>query len=113
MERAAEILRLAFLAKGCLISKPIFNIVYPKNNLFSRENEIDFANFKYNKFLKPKIIIHLFYYIKTTAFKESNLNNKNTNIISDNFSYKFSNLTDWRALSRPRRASPSRATAGA
>lgn len=110
MERAAEILRLAFLAKGCLISKPIFNIVYPKNNQFSGENEIDFANFKYNKFLKPKIIIHLFYYIKTKGLIDnvstpvgksirpnefSILVNENNKIILNKFNDKFSYLCDY------------------
>lgn len=110
MERAAEILRLAFLAKGCLISKPIFNIVYPKINTFSNENEFNFANFKLNNSIKPKIIIHLFYFIKTKGFidnipqsflqslssKESkNLGHQSNQIIINKFNDKFSYLCDY------------------
>ena len=67
MEKATELLKLAFLAKGCLISKPIFNILYPQINILEEENEINLSEFKKTKknFYKPKIIIHLFYYIKT------------------------------------------------
>nr|YP_010455099.1 hypothetical protein NYK79_mgp49 [Porodaedalea mongolica]UUA03941.1 hypothetical protein [Porodaedalea mongolica]WCF76701.1 ribosomal protein S3 [Porodaedalea mongolica] len=62
MEKAADLLRLAFLTKGCLISKPIFNIVYSHNGL---ENEFNLSESKDTNSNKAKIIIHLFYYIKT------------------------------------------------
>ena len=62
MEKATELLKLAFLAKGCLISKPIFNILYPQINILEEENEINLSELKKtnkNKnFYKPKIIIN-------------------------------------------------------
>lgn len=109
MERAAEILRLAFLAKGCLISKPLFNIVYPKFNIFSGENENNLTNFKNNS-IKPKIIIHLFYYIKTKGFinnvspsvvqslrsnEATILGNETNKIIINKFNDKFNFLCDY------------------
>nr|YP_009936123.1 ribosomal protein S3 [Sanghuangporus vaninii]YP_010714050.1 ribosomal protein S3 [Fuscoporia gilva]QNS39967.1 ribosomal protein S3 [Sanghuangporus vaninii]WDD39613.1 ribosomal protein S3 [Fuscoporia gilva] len=89
MEKATELLNLAFLAKGCLISKPIFNVVFPQENKIneghnSNNNKLKSNNKIYNK---PKIIIHLFYYIKTkvleqnlsSAMQSSDLN-KNLNL---------------------------------
>ena len=51
MEKAAEYLRVSFLSKGCLISKPIFNIVYPQNSIVTEIGEIDLnSNLKLDKF---------------------------------------------------------------
>lgn len=65
MQKAAELLKIAFLTKGCLISKPIFNIVYPQNSILNEEKELNLLNYKDNNSKKTKIIIHLFYYVKT------------------------------------------------
>ena len=59
MEKATELLKLAFLAKGCLISKPIFNILYPQINILEEENEINLSELKKtnkNKNFYKKII---------------------------------------------------------
>lgn len=53
---AAKILKLSFLCMGCLISKPVFKVVYTKNKL----NSTDDFKIKARK----KIIIQLFYYVK-------------------------------------------------
>ena len=90
MEKASELLKLAFLAKGCLISKPIFNIVYPQGNLINEEHKNEFNNNKVNNknLNKPKIIIHLFYYIKTKNLLD---NNYITSVYND----KLANLCDY------------------
>ena len=92
MEKATELLKLAFLAKGCSISKPIFNILYPQINILEEENEINLSELKKtnkNKnFYKPKIIIHLFYYIKTNnildEIQSSMIDSNNINVYNEN-----------------------------
>lgn len=69
MEKAAELLNLAFLAKGCLISKPIFNVVYPQISILDEENDLTFSESKN----KTKITIHLFYYIKTNGLLDETI----------------------------------------
>ena len=53
---ASNILKLAFLSMGCLISRPVFKVVYTNNNLSDK------INYKF----KPhrKIIIQLFYFVR-------------------------------------------------
>ena len=63
MEKATNLLKLVFLSKGCLISKPIFNVVYSSNLI-----EVEVTNSEYASTLteandKPKIIISLFYFV--------------------------------------------------
>jgi Mitochondrial ribosomal protein (VAR1) len=53
---AYNILRLSFFIMGCLISKPVFKVVYSKNKL----NKSDDFKLKARK----KVIIQLFYYVK-------------------------------------------------
>nr|YP_009690388.1 ribosomal protein S3 [Coniferiporia sulphurascens]QEG57168.1 ribosomal protein S3 [Coniferiporia sulphurascens] len=68
MEKAADFLKLAFLAKGCLISRPTFNIVYTLNRLESISEGLNtnkYGNLMYSN--KAKIIIHLFYYVKNNS----------------------------------------------
>lgn len=55
--KAAKLLRIAFLAMGCLISRPVFKIVYTNNNLTQSNGYKDKAG--------KKIIIQLFYYIRS------------------------------------------------
>nr|YP_009693775.1 ribosomal protein S3 [Inonotus obliquus]BBN21301.1 ribosomal protein S3 [Inonotus obliquus] len=99
LEKAAELLKLAFLAKGCLISKPIFNIVYPQISILEEENEINLSESKNKSLNKPRIIIHLFYYIKTNRilddFHPSVRESSKFAAESNNFSVyndKFNNL---------------------
>lgn len=111
MEKAAEYLRLSFLSKGCLISKPIFNFVYPQNSSFTEIGEIDLNsnlnlskfNTKNNKFNKAKIIIHLFYFMKKSPDKLELFNNNNisqTNITGQNKILDLNNTsTDLKSLS--------------
>ena len=77
MEKASEFLNLSFLSKGCLISKPVFNIVYSHNKGLTEENGFNLSdiNSKVNKVnsIKTKIIIHLFYYVKTNPYKTNSL----------------------------------------
>nr|YP_010691082.1 Ribosomal protein S3 [Phellinus igniarius]WBU93183.1 Ribosomal protein S3 [Phellinus igniarius] len=73
MGKAAELLKLAFLAKGCLISKPIFSVVYPQISILDEENDINLSESKNKSLNKTKIIIHLFYYIKTNGLLDETL----------------------------------------
>lgn len=82
MEKAAEFLKLSFLSKGCLISKPIFSVVYTHNSSLTDEIESNLseskAKVKKANSIKTKIIIHLFYYVKKSPY-ETELLNKVTN----------------------------------
>ena len=116
MKKATGLIKLAFLAKGCLISKPIFNIVYSPNKIQKNINDYNLLDFNNTNSNKPKIIIHLFYYIKTkglnntnnsnvtTLFDSNNINNKDiskfkeqeiNNIITIIFKDKVLNLCDY------------------
>ena len=116
MKKATGLIKLAFLAKGCLISKPIFNIVYSPNKIQKNIKDYNLLDFNNTNSNKPKIIIHLFYYIKTkglnntnnsnvtTLFDSNNLNNKDisnfkeqeiNNIITIIFKDKVLNLCDY------------------
>lgn len=82
MGKAAEFLKLSFLSKGCLISKPIFSVVYTHNSSLTDEIESNLseskAKVKKANSIKTKIIIHLFYYVKKSPY-ETELLNKVTN----------------------------------
>lgn len=85
MEKATSLLKLVFLSKGCLISKPIFNVVYNSSNI---EEEIKNASKTLNATLagvrqndKPKIIINLFYFVNFSSKKVEKI----TNIYNDKF----------------------------
>lgn len=93
MEKASNLLKLAFYSKGCLISKPSFNIVYTNKKV---ENETTYNLDPVLAKNNPKIIINLFYYIKrSTLLNNKLLNNEaNQSLISDTFSKKFNYLTD-------------------
>lgn len=54
--KAINLLRLSFLAMGCLISRPVFKVVYGSNPL-----EQDFK-------LRAKIIITLFFFVRNKRF---------------------------------------------
>lgn len=92
--KAINILKLTFLSMGCLISRPIFKIVYTKNNLEKNYTESYLNN--NNK----KIIIQLFYYVKYR--KRYNINSKdkfNSKLTYKNiytrYSDKFEFLNDF------------------
>ena len=93
MEKVSNLLKLAFYSKGCLISKPSFNIVYTNKKV---ENETTYNLDPVLAKNNPKIIINLFYYIKrSTLLNNKLLNNEaNQSLISDTFSKKFNYLTD-------------------
>lgn len=85
MDKAAEFLRLSFLSKGCLISKPIFSVVYTHDSSLTDEIESNLseskAKLKKTKPVKAKIIIHLFYFVKKSPYEIEFLNkvtNSNT-----------------------------------
>lgn len=78
MEKAAEFLKLSFLSKGCLISKPIFSIVYTHNSDLTDETKSKLSESKAKvakaNSIKAKIIIHLFYYVKKSPYEIELLN---------------------------------------
>lgn len=90
MEKATNLLKLVFLSKGCLISKPIFNVVYNSSNI---AEEIKNNNMPYTGAVqcptlgkgkdsdKPKIIINLFYFVSFSTKKVEKI----TNIYNDKF----------------------------
>ena len=91
MEKAAQMLRIAFLTKGCLISKPRFNIVSTSDTLEDKKS---------NKALKTKIIIDLFYLIKSTTHNnltqlgpEGSQQISITNVYNKKFLYLIDYLT--------------------
>ena len=91
MEKAAQMLRIAFLTKGCLISKPRFNIVSTSDTLEDKKS---------NKALKTKIIIDLFYLIKSTTHNnltqlgpEGSQQISITNVYNNKFLYLIDYLT--------------------
>ena len=64
MEKATNLLKLAFLSKGCLISKPIFNIVYTPVRIEDEiSNSYDKTSTAYGG--NAKIIINLFYFVNS------------------------------------------------
>lgn len=77
MEKAAEMLKTVFLSNGCLISKPIFNVVHIHQPAFdsatldmeqkNESNLTDSNKTNSEPQVKAKIIIHLFYYVKTSV----------------------------------------------
>ena len=93
MEKASQLLKLAFYSKGCLISKPSFNIVYTNRKI---ENEINPNLDPILSSKTPKIIINLFYYIKkaTILSSKNSSNGISQSLISDTFNNKFDYLTD-------------------
>ena len=92
MKKATKFLNLAFNTKGCFISKPSFNLISASNKI---ENEI-ISNASQN-FNSTKVIINLFYYIKTNELSSNNFlfENNNATILSELFGQKFSYLTDY------------------
>lgn len=60
MEKATNLLKLVFLSKGCLISKPIFNVVYSSNQIEGEVTNINYITLSNDK---PKVIINLFYFV--------------------------------------------------
>ena len=92
MKKATKFLNLAFNTKGCFISKPSFNLISASNKI---ENEI-ISNASQN-FNSTKVIINLFYYIKTNELSSKNFifENNNATILSELFGQKFSYLTDY------------------
>lgn len=68
---AENLLKVAFLSMGCLISKPIFSLVYDQK---SEDSE--------NYFSKPqsKIIIRLFYFFKKTGIKRRKRSYRNIHL---------------------------------
>lgn len=90
LEKATNLLKLVFLSKGCLISKPIFNVVYNSSNI---AEEIKNNNMPYTGAVqcptlgkgkdsdKPKIIINLFYFVSFSTKKVEKI----TNIYNDKF----------------------------
>ena len=92
MKKATKFLNLAFNTKGCFISKPSFNLISASNKI---ENEI-ISNASQN-FNSTKVIINLFYYIKTNELSSKNVifENNNATILSELFGQKFSYLTDY------------------
>ena len=54
---AAKILTFTFLSMGCLISKPVFNIIYTKKN----SNKLTENLFSNNSKAHKKIIINFLY----------------------------------------------------
>nr|YP_009690350.1 ribosomal protein S3 [Phellinus lamaoensis]YP_010697843.1 ribosomal protein S3 [Phellinidium ferrugineofuscum]YP_010697879.1 ribosomal protein S3 [Fuscoporia viticola]QEG57130.1 ribosomal protein S3 [Phellinus lamaoensis]WCF76804.1 ribosomal protein S3 [Phellinidium ferrugineofuscum]WCF76840.1 ribosomal protein S3 [Fuscoporia viticola] len=92
MEKAAQMLRIAFLTKGCLISKPRFEIL---NSHETISNEFDI---KSNNKIKTKIIIHLFYLVKATTLdaQSNTLNGQGkAKLITDVYNNKFLYLNDY------------------
>ena len=88
MQKATNFLNLSFNSIGCFISKPSFTIVYTNNKV---ENEINNLNLN-----TTKVIINLFYYVKTTELYSNSLTLENNNkILTDQFESKFTNLTDY------------------
>lgn len=66
MDKATNLLKLAFLANGCLISKPIFNVVY--TTIKSESNTTTTQTVSINNGGKPKIIINLFYFVNYSEY---------------------------------------------
>lgn len=100
MEKAAEMLKTAFLSIGCLISKPIFNVVYIHQPAFDsatldmeQTNESNLTDSKKTKSepaVKTKIIIHLFYYVKTSVlYNMAFANSEFQSTSADNLSLKL------------------------
>ena len=91
MQKAAKFLHLSFNSKGCLISKPSFNLVYTNASILNEINHNAIQNIN-----TPKVIINLFYYVKTTEFINNSITlNDNAKILTDQFESKFSNLSDY------------------
>ena len=91
MKKVTNYLNIFFNSKGCFISKPSFNLIYTNNSI---EKEINSTlNIKNNR---PRIIINLFYYIKTKELDYNNSKKKNNaKILTETFETKFSNLSDY------------------
>jgi hypothetical protein len=95
MKKATDFLKLAFYSKGCLISKPYFNLVYTNHLTKNSFN----SNFTANE---AKIVINLFYYVKINTLHNNAISldvktdiKKNTGLLTENFETKFSYLTDY------------------
>jgi hypothetical protein len=100
-KEATNIIALTFLTMGCLISKPIFKIIYTKNNLEENYSESHLQN------NTKKIIIQLFYYVKyrkglknmSSSAKRSKFNNNYRGIVLKNIYQKYpsnlQNLSDF------------------
>lgn len=78
-DKASNLLKLSFLSMGCLISKPVYKVIFTKNNL-EFEHDTSLQNT-----LAPntqKIIIDLFYFIRKNKNKYLNkIVEENENII--------------------------------
>ena len=89
MQKATDLLNISFNSKGCFISKPSFNLIHTNKKI---EEEINNnANLK-----APKIIINLFYYVKTTEqITETLILENKAKVLTDQYESKFANLTDY------------------
>ena len=65
-DKTTKLLNLTFLAMGCLMSKPIYSVVYTKNNL-EFEHDTPFQNS--TKEFTPKVFIDLSYFIRKNQNK--------------------------------------------
>ena len=68
-DKASNLLKLSFLSMGCLISRPVYKLTYTKNNL-EFEHNTPFQNILATN--SKKIIIDLFYFIRTNKNKYLN-----------------------------------------
>ena len=89
MQKATDLLNISFNSKGCFISKPSFNLIHTNKKI---EEEINNnANLK-----APKVIINLFYYVKTTEqITETLILENKAKVLTDQYESKFANLTDY------------------
>ena len=91
MQKATSFLNLSFNAMGCFISKPSFNLIYTNKQIVNKLNTS--LNFNKNTL---KIIINLFYYVKTTQLNSTSLTlGKNGDVLADKNETKFLYLTDY------------------
>ena len=91
MQKASNFLNLSFNSMGCFISKPSFNLIYTNNKIENNLNNN--LNINLNTL---KIVINLFYYVKTTQINGSSLPlDNNAKVLTDQFEKNFLFLTDY------------------
>lgn len=79
-DKTSKLLKFTFLSMGCLISRPVYKIVYTINNL---EFEYNTPNQDFSRNFTQKVLIDLSYYIRKNKNKYlHNLVEENENIIS-------------------------------
>lgn len=93
MEKATNLLKLVFLSKGCLISKPIFNVVYSSNQI---EGEVTNINYTTLSNDKPKVIINLFYFVNFafSSTKSLGLQSKRRNMYEAKLNSNLQSILD-------------------